>query len=276
MKESVVDINDLQEAEPFFRSRFGTFVGKFLIKYLCVGKINRVYRNSMYLRGSAFTSSLLRDPLINIQYKIHNEELLNSLPEGSFVTVSNHPVGSLDGVILIDIFAARRPDFKVMVNGVLSRIGAMDENFISVMPRTDGDGANFQNVNGIRASFEQLSNCHPMGFFPAGAISNYDGKQKRVFDLPWSLSIIRLIRKTRVPVYPVFFDFYNSRFFYWLGTINWKIRMFRIPAEVFNKRGDIVNVYIGDPIFPETIDQYTDDKDLAGFLYKKTYEAKKR
>lgn len=28
MKESVVDIHDLQEAAPFFKSRFGSFWGK--------------------------------------------------------------------------------------------------------------------------------------------------------------------------------------------------------------------------------------------------------
>ena len=32
MKESVVDIHDLQEAAPFFKSRFGSFLGKVLIK----------------------------------------------------------------------------------------------------------------------------------------------------------------------------------------------------------------------------------------------------
>ena len=66
------------------------------------------------LRGSAFTSALLQDPLINLRYKVHNEEILNHLPSGAFATVSNHPIGSLDGIILIDIFASRRPDFKVM------------------------------------------------------------------------------------------------------------------------------------------------------------------
>ena len=34
MKESVVDIHDLQEAAPFFKSRFGSFLGKVLIKWL--------------------------------------------------------------------------------------------------------------------------------------------------------------------------------------------------------------------------------------------------
>lgn len=42
MKESVVDIYDLQEAAPFFKSRFGTFLGKVLIKWLSIDKVTRL------------------------------------------------------------------------------------------------------------------------------------------------------------------------------------------------------------------------------------------
>ena len=60
MKKSVVDINDLQEAAPFFKSRIGTFLGKLLIKWLSVDKVNKVHANNCHLRGSAFTTALLR------------------------------------------------------------------------------------------------------------------------------------------------------------------------------------------------------------------------
>ena len=66
MKKSVVDINDLQEAAPFFKSRIGTFLGKLLIKWLSVDKVNKVHANNCHLRGSAFTTALLSDPLIDI------------------------------------------------------------------------------------------------------------------------------------------------------------------------------------------------------------------
>jgi hypothetical protein len=49
----------------------------------------------------------------------------------------------------------------------------------------------------------------------------------------------------------------------------------RIPAEAFNKRGRTVDVYIGEPVSPEEIQNIVDDKDLAEFLYQRTYAAKK-
>ena len=124
-------------------------------------------------------------------------------------------------------------------------------------------------------SLQQLKEGHPMGFFPAGAISMYDKCTKKIQDLPWTHSVIRLIRKAKVPVYPVCFDFQNSGFFYWLGRIDWRIRTLRIPAEAFNKRGRTVDVYIGEPVSPEEIQNIANDKDLAEFLYQRTYDDKK-
>ena len=275
MKESVVDIHDLQEAAPFFKSRFGSFLGKVLIKWLSIDKVNKAHAHNCHLRGAEFTTALLNDPLIDIKYDLHNAEVLDHLPEGAFATVSNHPIGSIDGIMLIDIFASRRPDFKVMVNGVLTKIGAMGDNFVSVKPDSNNQGANLKNINGVRISLQQLKEGHPMGFFPAGGISMYNKKTKKIQDLPWTHSVIRLIRKAKVPVYPVYFDFLNSRFFYWLGRIDWRIRTLPIPAEAFNKRGRTVDVYIGEPVSPEEIQNIADDKDLAEFLYQRTYAAKK-
>ena len=45
MKESVVDIHDLQEAAPFFKSRFGSFLGKVLIKWLSIDKVNKAHNS---------------------------------------------------------------------------------------------------------------------------------------------------------------------------------------------------------------------------------------
>ncbi|MDR2139871.1 MAG: lysophospholipid acyltransferase family protein [Tannerella sp.] len=271
MKKTVIDIHDLQEMAPVFKGRLGTFLGKKLLKWIGMDKVNRIHANHCHLHGSAFTSALLSDPLMDVKYEIHGAERLDSLPPGAFVTVSNHPVGSLDGIILIDIFASRRDDFCVMVNGILTRIGAMKDHFISVVPRTDPEaGADPANVNGIRAALGHLKDGHPAGFFPAGAMSFLNGR-KQIRDLPWTHSVIRLIRKINVPVYPVYFDCRNSYFFYLLGRINWKLRVLRVPSEAFNKRGETLHVHIREPLAPEVLRQCKDDDELADFLYRTTY-----
>jgi putative hemolysin len=99
---------------------------------------------------------------------------------------------------------------------------------------------------------------------------------KEIRDYAWTHNVVRLIRKANVPVYPVYFDFRNSRFFYILGKISWKIRTLRIPAEAFNKQGKTAHVYIGKPIPADTIQAIKDDFELAGLLYERTYAAKNK
>ncbi|MDO4703639.1 lysophospholipid acyltransferase family protein [Tannerella sp.] len=274
MKKTVLDIHDLQQFAPVFKKKWAAFFGKRLMKWLNIGKVNTIHARYSHLSGAEFTSAILADPMMDVKYKVHHPERLKTLPEGAFITVSNHPIGSLDGIVLIDLFASRRKDFCVMVNGILEKIGAMADNFIAVTPRTGGQTeTNPANVNGVRASLERLKNGHPMGFFPAGAMS-FCSKDGTIRDLPWTHNVIRLIRKAGVPVYPVYFDCRNSKFFYWLGQISWKIRLLRVPTEAFNKQGQTLDVHIGQPIAPETIRSYTDDKALADFLYRTTYGQK--
>jgi putative hemolysin len=277
MKQTVLDIEEVQRKIPFLKTRPGAWLLKKIFRWMDMDKVNRIHANHYQLRGSAFTSAILSDPLINVRYEVHNREILQQLPKGAFITVSNHPVGSLDGIILIDIFASIRPDFCVMVNEILAHISAMEDNFISVIPRTDQkQKSKKQNVNGIRLSLSRLRNGHPVGFFPAGAMSFYDKKQKDVRDLPWIHSVIRLIRKAGVPVYPVYFDCLNSKLFYCLGRISWKLRVLRVAKEAFNKKGRTVHVYIGAPIPPEKIRMFTDDVELANFLYESNRNCKQK
>ena len=277
MKKTVLDIEYIQKRAPFFKTRFGTYLLKKIFHWIDIDKVNQIHAKHCNLRGSAFTSAMLSDPMMDVRYKVHNKEILKQLPEGAFITVSNHPIGSLDGIILIDIFAAIRPDFRVMVNEILSLISAMEDNFVSVIPKTgDNQDANSRNINGIRLSLKQIKNGHPMGFFPAGAMSLYDKKHKKVRDLPWTHSVIRLIRKANVPVIPVYFDCVNSKFFYLLGRINWKIRVLRVAMEAFNKKGKTLHVYLGRPIPPEKIKSYQSDDDFADFLYDDTYNSKEK
>jgi len=271
----VLEIEEVQKMAPVFKSRLGTFFLKKIFRWTAINKVNQIHANHCHLRGSAYTSAMLNDPLMNVRYEVHNREILNDLPKGAFITVSNHPIGSLDGIILIDIFASIRPDYRLMVNKLLAHITAMGDNFISVIPKTnDTKDNNPKNTNGIRQAFSHLKNNHPMGFFPAGAMSFYNRKLNKVRDLPWTHSVIRLIQKTQVPVIPVYFDCLNSKFFYRLGRISWKIRQLRVAFEAFNKKGQTIHVYIGQPILPEKLMTLNDERDLANFLYNTTYHIK--
>lgn len=271
MKRIVIDEEYLASVSPVYRGFIGKILAILMLKTFGIDKINALCARHADVISTDFTKEVLED--IGVSYKVINKNLLDNLPDGSFITVSNHPFGSADGVILIDILARIRPDFKVMVNGLLTRIKSLSTNFIGVEPvkgRSKSDVSH--NLKGVRESIRHIRENHPIGFFPAGAISLKNFKTGTIEDRKWQTSALHLIKQARVLIYPVFFEGTNSWFFHQLGVIGWKIREIRIAHELFNKRGKCFNVHIGEPISVERQDEFSDLNYFGEFLKQKTYE----
>lgn len=246
-----------------------------LLKFLSVDKVNAVHAKCCDTPGPEFVKRLLLDEF-RIRLRIDNEAVLDHLPEGSFITVSNHPFGALDGIALIYLITRRRPKFKVMVNMILNRIGAMRPNFIAVDAWASNDPAKRAvSVNGIREALRQIKSGEPIGFFPAGAMSKTtlcNGLQDR----PWQKSILQIIERAKVPVIPIFFHGSNSAWCNFLGHACWPARSLRLPAEVFRKVGTEMHISIGEPISPEEQAMHSQTPEALGdFLRQRTYELKK-
>lgn len=240
------------------------------MKLLSVDKVNWIHSHNFDTPGPQFCRGLLED--LNIKLCIDNEKVLDNLPEGAFITISNHPFGALDGITLIDIIGRRRPKFKVMVNMILNYIVAMRPNFIAVDQTASDDPAKKAvSMKGIKEAIMQVRRGEPIGFFPAGAVGNYN-KHLKFEDREWRESIIRLIQQLKVPVIPIFFHGYNSWWFRFLGIVSWQIRTLRLPAEVFRRKNSTIHISVGDPITPEEIEAHSGSiKELGDFLREKTY-----
>lgn len=270
LKREILDLESMQDLSPIFRGKWGTKFAKWSMKVCAIDKINWVYKQSCHLNGAEFANSLLKD--VGVDYRIGNVERLRSLPEGAFITVSNHPYGGIDGVMLIDMMAAIRPDYKFMVNQFLSLIKTMEDNFISVRPKTGDKNDPTESINGIRRTLQNLKDGHPVGFFPAGAVSMFRFDRLKVRDREWQETIIRLIQKAKVSVLPIRFFDQNSSFFYFLGVIDWRIRSLRMPSEVFNKYDQHPRVGIGEWITTEEIAAFKDSKSLGKHLRDTIYK----
>lgn len=271
MKRSILDISDLQEIVPQLNNERGGKILQRLAKICKLDDINALYGRHCDLRGADFVNAIIDD--LDITCKVDNEEVLDHLPEGSFVTISNHPFGALDGVIIIKLIAARRPDYKVMVNWILNYIKAMSDNFIAVDPYSNPE-RRYVSLNGIREALLQAKNGHPLGFFPAGAVSRLKWSLK-IEDREWQPNIIRLIQQIKKPVIPVFFHGHNSLFYNLLGLISWRLRALRLPAEVFKKEHQTIHISIGNIIQPEILAQYRTTEELGAFLRHETDKLRK-
>ena len=267
IKRTVLDYDDIRKMVPFFEGK--KRLVNWLLRFLSVDKVNWIHDHNCDTPGVPFTDGLLND--LNIKLRIDNEEVLDNLPEGSFITVSNHSFGALDGIILINIIGHRRPTFKVMVNMVLNYISAMRPNFIAVDALASADPKKKAvSMQGIKAAMMQVRSGEPMGFFPAGAVSKLN-RSLHIEDREWQPTIIRLIKQMKVPVVPIYFHTRNSWWFTFLGMVSWQLRTLRLPAEVFRKKNATMHISIGETISVEEIEKFDDLKLLGEYLKQKTF-----
>lgn len=242
-----------------------------LLHFLSVDKVNAVHAKCCDTPGPEFTRRLLFEEF-KMKLRIDGEDVLNNLPDGPFITVSNHPYGALDGIALIYIIGSRRPQFKVMVNMMLNQITAMRPNFIAVDAWASNDPAKRAvSVAGIRQALRQLRDGEPVGFFPAGAMSKTDW-HGRLVDRPWQESVLQIIYRANVPVIPIFFHGGNSWWCNFLGHACWPARSLRLPAEVFRKVGSTMHISVGKPISVEEQAAHKESAvELGKFLRERTY-----
>ena len=241
------------------------------MRWLWLDKCNGVHERWCQYRGAVFAGHLVNDEF-RFQLRVDNEQILADMPPGSFITVSNHPFGSYDGIILLALVGKYRPDYKVMVNLILNQIQAMRESFIAVDALASDDPEKKKiSMHGIREALRQLKTGHPVGFFPAGAVSKID-RHLNTCDRQWQPTVIRLIQQAKAPVVPIFFHGRNSMFFNILGMIDWRLRTLRLPRELFNMVGKPVHVSVGEPITVEQQLGYKTVEELGQFLREKTYQ----
>ena len=264
----LLTVNNLEQVSPLFRGWAGNALAKGVMRLLAVDKVNELYDRNAALKGPDFAAAVLDD--IGMDYELRfegidpahasYETLASLIPDGPFITISNHPCGHADGISLVEVFGNMRDDYKVIVNNILGMIQPLEDNFIQVTPTGSSRTApTAASVSGIKAALKHLRSGGCLGLFPSGAVSDFSLKDRCVRDREWQEAVIRLIMKAEVPVIPVRFFDGNSTFYYSLGLIDWRVRLLRLPSEVFNKKGMTMRIGIGKVISVEEQKRFGND-----------------
>jgi putative hemolysin len=236
----------------------------FIIHLLQMKKVNRLYTELASEQGIGFIDKLIET--LELKYEF-DKELLKKIPlNGPFITVSNHPFGGLDGILLIKILSEIRPDVKILANEFLKKIEPLKDSFLSVNPfEKDSSG-----MSGLRHAMRHLQSGGVLCIFPAGEVSGFD-QYYNIVDKEWQFPVIKFIKKAEVPVVPIYFSGSNSRMFHWLGMINPKLRMAKLPGELFSRKKKEITIRVGTPIRKNDIGHFTDINQFGRFLRAKTY-----
>ena len=245
----------------------GSFVGWIILRILRISAINKIYDNNKNKSDLDFLNGILDD--CKIKFEIPEEDLKRIPKEGPFITISNHPLGGIDGVLLLKLVTEKRADYKIVANFLLHRVAPLKPYVMPVNPFETRKDAK-SSIAGVKSALLHLREGKPLGIFPAGEVSTHkDGKLN--VDKPWEEGAIKLIKKANVPVIPIYFHAKNSRLFYFLSKFSDTLRTAKLPSEIIQQRGRVIKVRIGKPISVKDQDAFKALPDFYKFIRRKTY-----
>jgi putative hemolysin len=204
--------------------------------------------------------------------KFINRESLRS--DGRYIFVSNHPLGGLDGLILISSLGKIFGKIKFVVNDLLMHILPMRNIFVPVNKHGSMGKDYGERIHNAYASDAQML------YFPAGLCSRLiDGK---ITDLEWKRNFIKQAKRYNRDIVPVYFGGRNSNFFYRLAKIRkmlgikFNFEMIFLPDEMFRQKNSIFDVVIGEPIPISSIDSTRTLDQWCQEIREKCYKLKEK
>ena len=268
-KKLHVDIEKVIESKlPAGKKRLPKFLIRLIEKLIHQDELNQALSDLSGKEGLEFATEALR--WIDVDCQIHGGDLLD--PNKRYIFVCNHPLGGLDGIILMSHFGQRFPVIRFVVNDLLLFIEPLRNLFIPV----NKFGKMKQDYAAqIQQAFDSEAQIL---YFPAGLCSRKIGKE--VVDLEWKKTFVVKARESQRDIVPLYFDGLNSKWFYrierWRSRlgIKFNIGMILLPHEMFNKRGKCFDLYIGDPFPHEELTSERNLKEWVTFFRNKTYALK--
>jgi putative hemolysin len=190
--------------------------------------------------------------------------------KGPTVVIANHPLGGIDGILLASILCSVRTDVKILANYFLGRIPEMRPLFFMVDPFGNKFSIN-KNRTALKKAVRWIRGGGLLMVFPAGEVSHFRWKTKKIEDPEWDKRVARLIRWTRARVVPAYFKGRNSLAFQAAGLIHPLLRTLMLPRELLQKQSTHIHLKIGSPIPYRRIAGITRDSDLTAYLRFRTY-----
>lgn len=242
------------------------FIIRYLKRIIHQDEMNEFLALKGHKQGVELIDEALR--FMEVTYTVEGIENIDL--NGRYLFASNHPLGGLDGMILIHLLGQKYPDVKFPVNDLLMYVKQLHSVFIPVNKHGAQSSQNARMIEDAYASSTQIL------YFPAGLCSR---KQKgEIKDLEWKKSFITKAVKHKRDIVPVYFSGRNSNFFYNLSRIRGflgikaNIEMLYLVDEMFKQKGKGITVKFGKPIPYNNFNGLKTPKEWASWVKERVYE----
>ena len=241
------------------------FVLRWLKKIIHEDEINNFIEHNGHLHDHEF----VRACFDVLGAKTETFGLENIPKTGGCIIAANHPLGGLDGLALMKVVGAHRPDIRFFVNDILLNM----QNFGSIFVGVNKHGKNPR--ENLRLMDETFASDHCVLYFPAGLVSRKQGGLIR--DLEWQKSYIARAVQYQKPIIPTFIGGENSNFFYTLAQwrkrigIKANIEMLFLVDEMFKQKNKTLKFVFGNPVLPQNLTKDITHQEWANRMKEQVY-----
>lgn len=244
IREGKICLEELIDAKkPHLRRWIPAFVLSYIKRIVHLDEVNATVADHQGEHGRQFAENVLRE--MGVEYTAEGISALST--SGRYILVSNHPLGGLDGMVLIALFGQYFDKIYFPVNDLLTALPQFSDIFLPINKHGAQSQENARRLKEAYASDAQIL------YFPAGLCSRR-GVNGKVRDLEWQPSFVSKAVEYQRDVVPLYFHGKNSRFFY--GLARWRkrlgikanIEMLYLVDEMFRQRGAHLRVVVGRPL----------------------------
>ncbi len=209
------------------------------------------------------------------KYRLKLDVLAGSLDmiprRGPLILIANHPYGILDGLVLGDILAQRRDDFRILAHSVFRNSNALRDVILPVNFDGTKDGVR-QNLQTRQEAMTYLENGGAIGIFPGGTVSTAVKPFAHPMDPRWRPFTAKLVARTGATVVPIYFEGANSRLFQIASHLHATLRMSLLINEFRRARKAPVRLVVGKPLDRGALEACSrDPRAMMDFLRESTY-----
>lgn len=265
-KELKVDLEEvIRSKNPKLLKVLPGFVIRYVKRVIHQDDLNQIIFNLKDLYNLDYVNQGLRE--LGASYTV--EGLENFPDNGRFIFAGNHPLGGLDGLVLMSAVGRKFSNVKFIVNDLLLNLKNMDGIFVPVNKHGRQSTDYAKKIDDTYKSDAQIL------YFPAGLCSRkIKGK---IIDLEWQRNFINKAIEYKRDVVPFYFEARNTNFFYNLANFRKKlgikanIEMFYLVDEMFKQRTKRIHLKFGKPVPYTTFDGTRTKKQWADYIREEVY-----
>lgn len=260
-----IDVKSVIEAKnPRLAKMLPAFIIQYLKRIIHQDEINAFIAATKDKMGLDFVDAGIEmfDPEIEIR------GLSNVAETKRPVIASNHPLGGLDGIALMQAIGKVNSQIQFPVNDILLYLDNLKPLFVPI----NKHGSNNENIRILDDTFKGDA---VVCYFPFGLVSR---KRKGIIrDLDWKKTFLSRAKKFNRDIIPTHINGRNSSFFYNLSNfrkfigVKTNIEMLFLVDEFFKQKNQKIVITFGKAISWKIFDRRHSDKAwaeiLRGFVY---------